>query len=129
MKNILLTIAGILFFCAAYYVGFTRTYVIYNSYPNPYYPIEVKGVGSYLHFADNAYSIGASSRNQKTIKGAIVSFRSGSLEKGIIEYGCFKASLTNGSFPFKGTAKMHAIFMFILFAAGSWLIRLSFRKE
>ncbi|MFK8006069.1 MAG: hypothetical protein AB8H03_06845 [Saprospiraceae bacterium] len=129
MKNILLTIAGILFFCAAYYIGFTRTYVIYSSYPKPYYPIEIKGVGNYLHFANNASTIGASYLNQKTIKGAIVSFRSGSLEKGKIEYGCYKSSLTNGYFPFKGTAKMHAIFMFLLFAAGSWLIRLSFKKE
>ena len=68
MKNILLTIAGILFLSLAYYFGSMKTYVIYNSYPKPYHPIEVKGIGSYLHFSNIASTIGAPYRDRETVK-------------------------------------------------------------
>ncbi|MFK7773354.1 MAG: hypothetical protein AB8F94_14495 [Saprospiraceae bacterium] len=129
MKNILLTIAGILFLSGAYYLGSIKTYVIYRSYPNPYYPIEVKGIGSYLHFANIASTIGGTYRNRETLVSAIVTLESGPNEKGKIEYACNKSSLSQGYFPFANHAKSFAIIMFVLIAIGSWLIRLSFQKE
>jgi len=130
MKNILLTIAGILFFAGAYYFGFAKTYVIYRAYPNAYHPIEVKGVGSYMQFSNIVSLISKPYLKQQSLKDLIVTFQSGPNEKGKIEYAfAKKASLTQGYFPLAGHAKMFAFLTLILSVIGGWLLRLSFKKE
>ncbi len=117
--------AGIAFLLGAYYFGFARTYVIYYSYPTANYPIEVKGVGSYSHFAEIASLV--STRGKDDIKGAIVTLESGPVNKGRITYGCSPISLSDGYFPFRGHARLFMFLMVALAAVGGWLIRLSFK--